>query len=92
MLHKLQKLFLASTVDTGFWVGERLGYVDLQAGYLPDCERPFAARTRARFAALCHLKRHLENRSRLAGRLCFARRPAIVSAMHCPLGGTPETS
>jgi len=92
MLNKLQKLFLANTADSGYWVGERLSFVDLQAWYFLDCVRPLAPRALAACTELCRFKARLEHRPCLAAYLRSDRRPTILTAPNAPFGGTQETS
>lgn len=92
ILHRLQKLLLGNTANSGYWVGEHLSYVDFIAWHFLDYVRAFSQKTLDNYSALCEFKSLIETRPRIADYLCSDRRPRTLTVAMCPFGGTPETS
>ena len=91
-LGRLERLLVQNRGGEGFWVGDRLSYVDFIAWHHLDYVRPFSQRTIERFPALHGFKMRIEARPRIAEYLSSPRRPATLTVPMAPFGGTPETS
>jgi len=91
-LGRLERLLVQNRGGEGFWVGDRLSYVDFIAWHHLDYVRPFSQCTIERFPALHGFKQRIETRPRIAQYLSSPRRPATLTVPMAPFGGTPETS
>lgn len=92
ILEKLQALFELNPVNSGWWVGNRVSYVDYLAWHTMEYVRALSPRNLARFERLKAAKLKLEARPRIAEYLQSARRPATFTVRVAQFGGTPETS
>ena len=92
LLFELQDLYCANSKNSGFWVGNRLSYVDFIAWHFLDFVRPFSLRTLNRFDELVKFKQRMESRPRISAYLKSDRRPKTLTVSLSPFGGTPETS
>ena len=92
LLDKLQKLFDLNRSGSGWWVGERISYVDFLAWHFLEYVRALSPRNLDRFDRLKATKLKFEARPRIAAYLQSARRPATLTVPMAPFGGTPETS
>jgi len=92
VLDKLQKLFDLNRSRSGWWVGDRLSYVDFLAWHTLEYVRALSPRNLDRFDRLKAAKLKLEARPRIAAYLKCERRPATLTVSMAPFGGTPETS
>jgi glutathione S-transferase len=92
LLDRIQRLFAQNAGGSGFWVGDRLSFVDFLAWHFLDCVRPFSQRTLDRFEVLAAFKRRIEALPRIAAYLSSSRRPATLTVRVAPFGGTVETS
>ncbi len=92
LLSELQNLFCANSTNSGFWVGNRLSYVDFIAWHFLDSVRPFSLRTLNKFDKLVKFKQRIESRPRISAYLKSDRRPKTLTVALSRFGGTPETS
>ena len=92
LLTRLQDLLVANPIDSGFWVGSRLSFVDIIAWHFLDHVRPFSLKTLQQFEELCQFKEMIESRPHIAAYLASDRRPKTLTVSLSPFGGTPETS
>jgi glutathione S-transferase len=92
LMEKLQKLFDLNRSGSGWWVGERISYVDFLAWHFLEYVRALSPMNLHRFERLKAAKLKLESRPRIAAYLKSARRPATLTVAVAPFGGSPETS
>ena len=92
LLDKLQRLLDLNREGMGWWVGERVSYVDFLAWNTLDYVRALSPRNLERFERLKGAKLRLESRARIAAYLKSERRPPTLTVHVAPFGGTPETS
>ena len=92
LMDKLQKLFDLNRSDSGWWVGERLSYVDYLAWHFLEYVRALSPANLDRCARLKAAKLKLESRPGIAAYLKSERRPATLTVSVAPFGGSPQTS
>jgi len=92
LLTRIQDLLVTNPIDSGFWVGSRLSFVDIIAWHFLDYVRPFSMKTLQQFEKLCQFKEMIESRPRIATYLASGRRPKTLTVSLSPFGGTEETS
>lgn len=92
LLLRLQKLFRVNSANSGYWVGQRLSYVDFIAWHTLDYVRAFSQKTLDKFDDLARFRKAVSTRPNIAAYLASNRRPATLTVAMCPFGGTPETS
>ena len=92
MLANLEDLFCTNQNNSGYWVGNRLSFVDLIAWHFLDSVRPFSQSTLDRFDKLSEFKCLIESRPKISAYLESPRRPKTLTVALSPFGGTPETS
>jgi len=88
----VQNLFESNTADNGYWVGERLSFVDIIAWHFLDYVRPFSLKTLNQFEKLSNFRKRIEERPGISAYLNSERRPKTLTVESAPFGGTPETS
>lgn len=91
-LQQLEKFYANNPSRSGFWVGERITYIDIFAWDYLDSVRPLAPHILDRFQALTQFKLAFENRPNISAYLNSNRRPATLMLSLSFFGGTPETS
>jgi glutathione S-transferase len=92
LMGKLQTLLDLNRNGTGWWVGDRLSYVDFLAWHFLEYVRALSPANLDRFERLKAAKLRLETRPRIAAYLKSERRPATLTVGAAAFGGTPETS
>ena len=92
LLERLQKLLDQNPSGSGWWVGNRVSYVDYLAWHAMEYVRALSPRNLERFERLKAAKLQLESRPRIAEYLRSPRRPPTLTVHVAPFGGTPETS
>lgn len=91
-LNELENFYASNPSSNGFWVGEKISYIDIFAWDYLDSVRPFASHVLDRFQALAQFKRNFESRPNINAYLNSNRRPATLMLSLSFFGGTPETS
>ena len=91
-LQQLEKLYASNPSSSGFWVGEKISYIDIFAWDYLDSVRPLAPRILDQFQTLAQFKLAFENRPNIYAYLNSNRRPATLMLSLSLFGGTPETS
>lgn len=92
LLANVEGLFETNTANSGYWVGNRLSFVDIIAWHFLDYVRPFSLKTLCQYEKLCRFKELIEERPRISAYLKSERRPKTLTVNLSPFGGTPETS
>lgn len=92
LLDRLLKLFDLNTTNSGYWVGERLSFVDFIAWHTLDYVRAFSRETLDRYENLARFRERISSRPKIAAYLASSRRPATLTVAMASFGGTPETS
>ncbi len=92
LLSSLERFLLSNSYDSGYWVGERLTYIDLFAFHILDSIRPFSSEALTRFKPLSKFKQAIEARSNISAYLKSQQRPALLTLPLAYFGGSKETS
>jgi glutathione S-transferase len=92
LLNGLSRFFYSNSCNSGYWVGEKLTYIDLFAFHVLDSVRPFSPDTLARFESLCEFKQAIAGRPKLKEYLCSERRPSLLTLPLAYFGSTEKTS
>ncbi|MFT6094239.1 MAG: hypothetical protein ACJA2Q_002142 [Pseudohongiellaceae bacterium] len=91
-LKELENFYFNNPYCTGFWVGEKISYIDIFAWDYLDSVRPLAPHALDRFQGLAQFKLGFEKRPNISAYLNSNRRPATLMLSLSFFGGTPETS
>ena len=92
LLSSLQRFLLSNSYDSGYWVGERLTYIDLFAFHILDSIRPLSPDALTRFNALRQSKQAIETRPNISAYLKSPQRPALLTLPLAYFCGIEKTS
>lgn len=91
-LHKLESFLVSNLSDGGYWIGEKLSYIDIFAWHYLDSVRPLAPQILGHFESLAEFRLSIQTRPNIKAYLKSDRRPQTLMLPLSFFGGTPETS
>lgn len=92
LLERLRKLFDMNPANSGYWVEQRLSYVDFMAWHTLDYVRALPQTTLDKYPRQAQFRLFISARPRIAAYLSSSRRPATLTVSMSSFDGTPETS
>ncbi len=92
LLSSLEGFLYSNSSDSGYWVGEKLTYIDLFAFHIVDSIRPFSPHVLGRFKALKQSSDAIAARPRIKAYLQSDQRPELLTLPLASFGGTKATS
>lgn len=91
-LSKFESFLAENQNGGGYWVGDKLTYIDILAWSYLDSVRPLCCEALQKFILLSQFKENIEAKPNIDAYLKSGRRPATLMLPLSAFGGTPETS
>jgi glutathione S-transferase len=92
LLSGLSYFYYSNSCNSGYWVGEKLTYIDLFAFHVLDSVRPFSPEALAQFEPLAKFKQAIASRPKVKEYLNSTQRPALLTLPLAYFGCTEQTS